>query len=138
MAENKTQFTDVPVEDFLATVTPERRAADARVLIDVMTRLTGEPATMYGPTIIAFGQCRYRTAAGREDVMPRLCFGPRKPALVLYGLRRGENHAALLPRLGKFKVAGGCTHVAKLDDIDMSVLETLLAEALAANRADYA
>ena len=137
MAQNKTQFTDVPVEAFLATVVPERRAADARVLIDLMGRLTGEPATMYGPTIVAFGQCRYRTAAGREDVMPRLCFAPRKAALVLYGLRRGANHAALMPRLGKYKLAGGCTHVASLADIDMIVLEALLSESLAANRVDY-
>ena len=137
MAQNKTQFTDVPVETFLATVTPDRRATDARRLIELMARLTGEPATMYGPTIVAFGQCRYRTAAGREDVMPRLCFAPRKAALVLYGLRRGENQASLLPRLGKHKVAGGCTHIASLADLDMAVLETLLAESLAANRADY-
>ena len=137
MAENKTQFTDVPVDTFLATVLPERRAADARVLIDLMARLTGEAATMYGPTIIAFGKCRYRTAAGREDVMPLLCFAPRKPALVLYGLRRGADHATLMPQLGKHKVAGGCTHIARLDDVDLGVLETLLAQSLAANRAAY-
>ncbi|MDB5679010.1 DUF1801 domain-containing protein [Sphingomonas bacterium] len=137
MAENKTQFTDVPVDTFLATVTPERRVADARVLIELMRRLTGEPAAMYGPSIVAFGQCRYRTAAGREDVMPRLCFAPRKAALVLYGLRRGANHAALMPRLGTFKVAGGCTHIKALADVDMTVLEALLTEALAANRVAY-
>ena len=137
MAENKTQFTDVSVDAFLASVVPARRAADARVLIDVMTRLTDEAARMYGPSIVAFGQCRYRTAAGREEVMPRLCFAPRKAALVLYGLRRGADHATLLPRLGKHKLAGGCTHITTLDDIDMAVLETLLTQALAANRAAY-
>lgn len=137
MPANKTQFTDVPVDAFLATVVPDRRAADARVLIDLMTQLTGEPATMYGPLIVAFGRCRYRTPAGREDVMPRLCFAPRKAALVLYGLRRGAHHAALLPRLGNYKVAGGCTHIKALADVDMVVLETLLADALAANRVDY-
>ena len=137
MAENKTRFTDVPIADFLATVTPERRAADGRVLIALMERLTGERATMYGPTIIGFGQCRYRTAAGREDVMPRLCFAPRKAALVLYGLRRAADQASLLPQLGKHKVAGGCTHIKTLDDVDMAVLETLLTQALAANHAAY-
>jgi len=135
MAENKTSFTDVPVDEFLAKVTPERRVADARVLIDLMARLSGEPAKMYGPSIIGFGQYRYCTDAGRESVMPRLCFSPRKAQLVLYGLRDGPNHERLLARLGKFTSEGGCLYVKTLDDVDMAVLETLLAEALAANRA---
>ena len=137
MAENKTQFTDVPVDTFLETVMPERRAADARVLIDLMARLTGEVARMYGPTIIGFGRYRYRTDAGRAGDMPRLCFSPRKAALVLYGLKGGADHAALLPRLGKHKVAGGCIHITDLAGIDIAVLETLLSQALAANLAAY-
>jgi hypothetical protein len=136
VAENKTQITDAPVDDFLAHVTPPLRADDARVLIDLMARLSGEAARMYGPSIIGFGRCRYRTDAGREGDMPRLCFSPRKAHLVFYGLRGGAK-ADLLPRRGKFKSEGGCIYVKTLADIDMAVLEKLLTGSLAANRLAY-
>lgn len=137
MADNKTKPTQITVEDFLATVTPERRVTDARTLIALMARLTDEPATMWGPSIIGFGRYRYTYESGRSGEMPRLCFSPRKPHLVLYGLLEGADHATLLPKLGTFKTQVSCSYVKTLDDIDMGVLETLLAQTLAANRAAY-
>ena len=137
MADNKTKATTVSVEDFLARVTPERRVADAQALIALIERLSGEPATMWGPSIIGVGRYTYRLDSGREGEMPRLCFSPRKPHLVLYGLREGADAETLLAALGSYKTEGGCLYVKTLDDIDMGVLEKLLAGALAANRTTY-
>ncbi len=137
MTENKTKPTQITVEDFLAKVTPERRAVDARVVIALMARLSGEAPTMWGPSIIGFGRYRYTYDSGRSGEMARLCFSPRKPHLVFYGLREGANHETLLQQLGKFKSEGGCIYVKTLDDVDRDVLEALLADALAANRAAY-
>ena len=55
MAENKTKPTKITAEDFLSTVTPEKRVGDARTLIALMERVSGEPAAMWGPSIIGFG-----------------------------------------------------------------------------------
>ena len=57
---NKTVETEVSVEDFLARVEPPQRVADARVLIDLMAHISGEPPKLWGPSIIGFGSIHYR------------------------------------------------------------------------------
>ena len=54
---NKTQATSQPVEDFLAPLT-ERRKNEAQQLIAMMGKISDEPATMWGPSIIGFGTQR--------------------------------------------------------------------------------
>ena len=126
-AENKTKATEVSVADFVARVEPDQRQADARVVIDLMTRITGEPATMWGPSIIGFGVYRYRYESGREGEICRLGFSPRKPELVFYLGTGFPGRDAMLAALGKHKTGKGCLYVKKLSDVDMSVLERMVA-----------
>ena len=81
---NKTVETQASVEDFLGKVELPQRLADARVLIDLMTRISGEPPRLWGPSIIGFGSVHYRYASGREGDTPGIAFSPRKAELVLY------------------------------------------------------
>lgn len=128
---NKTVETGASVEDFLAGVSPPVRLADARVLIELMARLSGEPPRLWGPSIIGFGSQHYRYDSGREGDMPRIAFSPRKPQLVLYvGIAR-PGAAPFLARLGKHKTGKGCLYIKTLADIDMAVLEALLVDRLA-------
>jgi hypothetical protein len=127
---NKTQPTAVPVEAFLAGVAPDARRADASLVCEMMARLSGEPARMWGPTIVGFGVRRYRYDSGREGQILRVGFSPRKPALVLYGLGALEE-GLLLARLGRFTTGKSCIYVKSLADIDLSVLEALIVRALA-------
>jgi hypothetical protein len=122
---NKTQSTEVPVDAFLAGVTPEGRRKDALSLREMMQRLSGEPARMWGPSIVGFGASRYSTPAGREGEILKLGFAPRKAALVLYvsGWTEGDE---LLGRLGKVSHGKGCLYVKRLADIDVSVLEAMI------------
>ena len=46
---NKTQPTEVSVEAFLAAVTRRRPPPGAVAVCDLMARLSGEPARMWGP-----------------------------------------------------------------------------------------
>ena len=80
MAENKTKPTQVSVEAFLDGVEPDVRREDGRALCELMQRVSGYPPVMWGPSIIGFGQYRYRTDAGREGDLLRVGFSPRKPA----------------------------------------------------------
>ena len=125
MAEAKTKPSIVNVDAFIAAVEKPVRREDALVLREMMERVTGEPATMWGPSIIGFGSYHYKYASGHEGDTCRVGFSPRSANLVLYTGSFPE-YAALLERLGKHKVGKGCLYVNKLADVDLSVLEEII------------
>ena len=130
MAENKTKPTAVSVEAFLEGVTPDARREDGRALCALMQRVSGYPPTMWGPTIVGFGQYRYRTDAGREGDILRVGFSPRKPATVLYIHAGSPRHDELMPRLGKHSTGKSCIYVKRLSDLDLAVLEEVVRASL--------
>ncbi|MEP7005685.1 MAG: DUF1801 domain-containing protein [Sphingomonas bacterium] len=131
MAGNKTQATDASVETFLAKVEPEQRQADGRLVAEMMARITGEPATMWGPSIIGFGTHHYRYESGREGDICRIGFSPRKAQLVFYVGAGSGRLDSLLAKLGKHSIGKGCLYIKKLSDVDQAVLEALIANAWA-------
>ena len=130
---NKTQPTQVTVDGFLAGVSPER-AAEARELCGLMGRLSGEAATMWGPSIIGFGRHSYRYESGREGVMPAIAFSPRKPAIVFYGLAGSVDGEDGLAKLGKVTTGKGCIYLKRLSDANLEGLEDLIARSLERRR----
>ncbi|MDB5712254.1 MAG: hypothetical protein JWL96_4324 [Sphingomonas bacterium] len=126
-AENKTKATEVSVASFVARVEPEQRQADARVVIDLMERISGEPARMWGPSIVGFGLHHYRYESGREGEICRLGFSPRKAQLVFYLGTSFPGRDAMLAELGKHSTGKSCLYVKKLSDVDMAVLERMVA-----------
>ena len=136
-AENKTQATVARVEDFVTGIADENQRADARSLIALMTQLSGEPATMWGPSIIGFGRYRYRYNSGREGEMCRIGFSPRKGQTVLYLIDGFKGHAELMAKLGKHKTGKSCLYVKRLSDIDLVVLEDMCRSSLAYMAAEY-
>ena len=95
-----------------------------------MERLSGEPAAMWGPSIVGFGSYHYKYESGREGDACRIGFSPRAKELVLYGLGVARQ-PALMERLGKHKTGKGCLYIKRLSDVDEGVLEELATEALA-------
>ena len=136
MAETKTRPTTVKVDDFIAAVEKPARRADALAVREIMERVTGEPATMWGPSIIGFGQYHYRYASGHEGDMCRVGFSPRSANLVLY-VGGFPGYDELLARLGKHKRSTACLYLNKLADVDMAVLEEITRGALAHMDARY-
>ena len=128
MAENKTKPTQISVAEFIDAITDEGRRADAKMLVKLMQKASGEKPKMWGPSIIGFGSHHYVYDSGREGDMPRIAFSPRKAATVLYGLSSAE---ALLPKLGKHTRGKGCIYIKKLADVDQKVLEAMAAKAVA-------
>lgn len=126
MVENKTQPTDQSVDDFLASVTPERRRREGERLLQIMTEVTGDQAVMWGPTMVGFGSYHYRYASGREGDMLRVGFSPRKAQLSLYGLNEDPEQKALLEHLGPHTAGASCVYVKKLEDIDEEILRDLI------------
>jgi len=130
MAENKTKPTGVSVDAFLDGVADPERRADAHKVRALMERLSGEPAAMWGPSIVGFGSYHYKYESGREGDACRIGFSPRAKELVLYGLGVARQ-PALMERLGKHKAGKGCLYIKRLSDVDEGVLEELAADGLA-------
>ena len=126
MAENKTQPTDVSVEEFLAAVEHPKRREDGFELLDMMRNITGKEAVMWGPSIVGFGSYHYKYHSGREGDAAAVGFSPRKASLVLYGLTEGPDADRLLPELGKHKTSAACLYVNKLDDVDREILAEMI------------
>jgi len=131
MAEIKTKPTAVTVDEFLDAVPHPQRRDDGKALRALFERITGEPAIMWGPSIVGFGQYHYKYDSGHGGTMCRLGFSPRKAELVLYVLTEDEAQDAQLARLGKHKTGKCCLYIKKLADVDGAVLEELTVGALA-------
>ncbi len=124
--ENKTRETGASVAAFLAAVEHPVRREDGLRLLALMSETTGQPARMWGPTIVGFGRYHYKYDSGREGDAPAVGFSPRKASLSLYGLAYDPDAPELLARLGKHKMAAGCVYINKLDDVDAGVLAELV------------
>lgn len=128
MVDNKTKPTGADVGAWLDALDHPTRRADGHALRALFERITGQPATMWGPSIIGFGTQHYRTDAGREGDTPRIAFSPRKANLVFY-LAHYDGYDADLARLGRHKKGAACLYVTKLADVDEDVLEAMVRKA---------
>jgi Domain of unknown function (DU1801) len=131
MAGTKTKPTEVSVDDFLDWVENPVRRADGKAVRAMMERITDEPATMWGPSIIGFGSYHYRYASGHEGDACRIGFSPRSANLVLY-VGGFPEYEALLAKLGKHKRSKACPYLGKLASVDPEVLEEIVRRTWAA------
>jgi uncharacterized protein DUF1801 len=132
MAENKTKPTEVSAAAFIEALPDAAKRADAKALVKLMGRVSGEKPKMWGPSIIGFGSHHYKYDSGREGDMPVVAFSPRKSATVFYIRATAPGSAALLAKLGKHTTGKGCLYIKRLADVDLGVLEALIAKAVAA------
>lgn len=143
MTDVKTTQNAASVEDFIASVEPASKREDAKVLDQLFRKVTGEEPAMWGPTIIGYGSYHYKYDSGREGDATRSGFSPRKAKHSLYLMGRycdqetGKKVDALLEKMGKHKSGASCVYVNKLADIDLDVLEEIIAICWAAMNKHY-
>jgi transcription termination factor NusB len=130
MSTNKTRPEQTDVEAFLGGVEPKRRD-DARALCALLGEIAGQPPVMWGTSIVGFGNYHYRYASGREGDTFVVGFSPRKQNLTLYIVDGIERHAERLAQLGPHTLGKGCLYIKSLGDVDLAVLRTIVAEAVA-------
>ncbi|MCB2087912.1 MAG: DUF1801 domain-containing protein [Sphingomonadaceae bacterium] len=134
MSEAKTRPTELAVSDFIAAVEPAAKRADAQLLDALFRKVTGAEPRMWGPSIIGYGEYRTTYASGRDVHWMRSGFSPRKAKHSLYFMggycdgASGRRREEQLARLGKHATGKSCVYVNKLADIDLSVLEEIIAE----------
>ncbi|HET9946354.1 MAG TPA: DUF1801 domain-containing protein [Actinomycetes bacterium] len=118
------------VRAYLDKIASPTRRRDAETLVESIGRITGEEPRMWG-SIVAFGEYHYRYASGREGDAPAAAFAARKAALTFYLPEGVGAHADLLSRLGPHKTGVGCLYVKALGDVDVDVLEAIVAKSYA-------
>ena len=129
-AQLKTKPTGISVAAFVGAVEDEGRRKDCGTVLKLMKQATKAEPKMWGPSIVGFGTYHYKYDSGREGTSCRAGFSPRKAALTFYGFGGADDSAqgaALLERLGKHSRGKGCLYIKKLTDVDLAVLEALIA-----------
>jgi hypothetical protein len=130
MTQVKIQKTDASVEEFLNSVTNEKRREDSFAISDLLREVTGEEPSMWGTNIVGFGAYRYKYASGREGEWPVVGFSPRKQNLTLYIMTGFDEYESLLSDLGKHKTGKACLYINKLEDVDQDVLRGLIEQSV--------
>lgn len=134
MAENKTRKTGASVADFINGIADESRRKDCRTVLKLMKDATGAPPRMWGPSIVGFGDWRYKSGSGREGDWFLTGFSPRRDSLTLYLMPGLQAHGAHLRVLGKHKTGKSCLYIKQLSDVDSTVLKQLIADAVTTAR----
>ncbi len=131
LAKIKTTSTDNSVTDFVNAIAEEQKRNDAFALIKLMQDASKEQPKMWGTSIIGFGELRYKSPkTGREVDWFKIGFSPRKANFSLYLITSLQAHGEVLQKLGKHKTGAGCIYIHALADIDIKVLQKLIALAL--------
>ena len=129
--ENKTKPTGASVADYIASRASAQQQADCRELMAMFKRVTLQRPRMWGPSIVGYGSYRYAYESGRTGEAPVTGFAIRGRELVVYLVAKGPKQRALLSRLGRHKMGKSCLYFKQLADLDRSVLEELVAVAVA-------
>ena len=127
MAKNKTIETSVKVTDFIKEVKDATRRNDSLLLVDLIKAQTGIEPKMWGPSIVGFGSYHYTYDSGREGDSPLVAFSPRASAITIYLSGSFEQRQELLGKLGKHKTEKGCIYIKKLEDVNMDILQKMIA-----------
>lgn len=98
-----------------------------------MQRVTRQAPIMWGDAMVGFGRYEYTYASGRGGEWFSVGFAPRKQNLTVYLMDGFDHHQNLLAKLGRHSTSKSCLYIKRLSDVDLTVLEELLAESYAAS-----
>lgn len=137
MSVLKTKPTAVSVASHIAAVANEEQRNDAQTLVALMRRVTKHEPRMWGPSIVGFGSYHYKYASGHEGDAALAGFAARGSELVVYIAPDFEGRDVLLAKLGKHKIGKVCVYIRRLANVDLKVLETLVARSVADTKRRY-
>ncbi len=130
MVKLKTQKNEASVEEFLNSVTDEKKRKDSFSILEFIREVTGEEPSMWGTNIVGFGSNHYKYASGREGDWFLTGFSPRKQNLTLYIMPGFDQYESLLANLGKFKTGKSCLYINKLEDVDKTTLKEIIKQSV--------
>jgi hypothetical protein len=137
MSVPKTKPTKVSVESHIAAIANEEQRNDAQSLVALMRKVTRQEPRMWGPSIVGFGSYHYQYASGHEGDSPLAGFAARGREMVVYIEADFESRDVLLSRLGRHKTGKVCVYIRRLADVDLKVLEALVARSIEETKRRY-
>ena len=137
MAETKTRPTGASVEAYLASRASPEQLADCKAIMAMCKRVTKQQPKMWGPSMVGYGSFTYRYESGHSGNTALAAFAVRGKDLVVYIYADNPKQVALLARLGKHKMGKSCLYFKRLADLDVKVLEALIAGSVAECRRRY-
>ena len=137
MSALKTKPTRVSAERHVDAIANEEQRNDAKTLVALMRRLTKQEPRMWGPTIVGFGSYHYKYATGHEGDSALAGFAVRGSEFVVYIAPDFEGRDALFARLGKHRAGKVCIYIRRLADVDLKILETMVARSVADTKRRY-
>ena len=136
MSALKTKPTRVSAESHIGAIANEEQRRDAQTLVALMRRVTRQEPRMWGPSIVGFGSYHYKYASGHEGDSALAAFAVRGSELVVYILGF-EGRDLLLAQLGKHRTGKVCVYIRRLANVDLKVLERLVARSVADTKRRY-
>ena len=137
MAETKTKPTDASVDAYLASRASPEQLADCKAIMAMCKRVTKQRPKMWGPSIVGYGSYTYRYESGHSGDACLTGFAVRGKELVVYILAESPEQADRLAKLGKHKMGKVCLYFKRLADLDVKVLEALIAGSVAETKKRY-
>jgi len=132
--EPKTKKTTASVQAFLKKAAKGPRYEACQFLLETFEKATEDKAAMWGKAIVGVGSELVTYANGDQRPWPIGGFSPRAQNIVLYGMKAAPKHAALMKKIGKAKMGGGCLYISSLEGVDTKVLAEMITTAMAAKR----
>ena len=133
----KTKPTGISAERHIADIANEEQRNDAQTLVALMRRVTKQEPRMWGPSIVGFGSYHYKYASGHEGDSALAGFAARGRELVVYVEAGFEGRDVLLAKLGEHRTGKVCVYIRRLANVDLKVLETLVARSIADTKRRY-
>jgi len=137
MAETKTRPTRASVDAYLASIASPEQLKDCKAVMAICKRVTRQPPRMWGPSIVGFGSYTYRYESGHSGEAALVGFAVRGRDLVVYIAADTPTQVELLSRLGKHSMGKVCLYFRRLADLDLEVLEALIAGSVAGIKRRY-
>jgi len=137
MAETKTKSTDASVDAYLASRASPEQLTDCKALMAMCKRVTKQQPMMWGPSMVGYGSYHYRYETGHSGDAFLAGFAVRGRELVVYLMADSPKQVDLLAKLGKHRMGKSCLYVKRMADLDVNVLEALIAESVADIRRQY-
>jgi hypothetical protein len=92
---------------------------------------------MWGPSIVGFGSYHYKYESGHEGDSALTGFAARGKELVVYIAPGFEDRDVLLAKLGEHRTGKVCVYIKRLANVDLKVLEKLLARSVTDTKRRY-
>ncbi|MEM6906972.1 MAG: DUF1801 domain-containing protein, partial [Pseudomonadota bacterium] len=122
---------------YLASVEPAGRRADAEILTERLTQISGWQPRVWSDGMVGFGRYHYDNSAGTGFAWPVSAIAPRKSGMVLHVMPHLSFYPDELARLGPLRRGAGCLYLPRLAKLDRLALEALIRASLLRMRESF-